>query len=104
MVTKLTTLNPKHLVGADLIHNPQTYQVSVLAKEAKKPFYVAAESYKFCRLYPLSPTDLPKAESEAAPKHVDGSAVRSIPSDFTPPDKVREQERNQAKLFSIPKE
>ena len=28
-------------------------QVSVLAKEAKKPFYVAAESYKFCRLYPL---------------------------------------------------
>jgi translation initiation factor eIF-2B subunit alpha len=78
--------------------------VSVLAKEAKKPFYVAAESYKFCRLYPLSPTDLPKAESEAAPKHVDGSAVRSIPSDFTPPDKVREQERNEAKLFSISKE
>ena len=30
-----------------------TQQVSVLAKEAKKPFYVAAESYKFCRLYPL---------------------------------------------------
>ncbi len=28
-------------------------QVAVLAKEAKKPFYVAAESYKFCRLYPL---------------------------------------------------
>lgn len=47
-----------------IVNKIGTYQVSVLAKEAKKPFYVAAESYKFCRLYPLSPTDLPKAESE----------------------------------------
>ena len=36
--------------------------MSVLAKAAKKPFYVASESYKFCRLYPLSHTDLPEAE------------------------------------------
>ena len=53
-----------------IVNKIGTYQVSVLAKDAKKPYYVAAESYKFCRLYPLSPTDLPKAESEASPKQV----------------------------------
>mmetsp|Transcript_64574 Transcript_64574/g.94576 ORF Transcript_64574/g.94576 Transcript_64574/m.94576 type:complete len:313 (+) Transcript_64574:66-1004(+) len=71
-----------------IVNKIGTYQVSVLAKEAKKPFYVAAESYKFCRLYPLSPTDLPKAEGERAATQVGGASVRSIPSDFTPPDKL----------------
>ena len=51
-------------------YSDQQKLLDALAKEAKKPYYVAAESYKFCRLYPLSPTDLPKAESEASPKQV----------------------------------
>ncbi len=29
----------------------------------KKPFYVAAESYKFARLYPLNQKDVPQAET-----------------------------------------
>lgn len=36
-----------------------TYQVGVLAKTAGKPLYVAAESHKFLRLYPLGQYDLP---------------------------------------------
>ena len=36
-----------------------TYQIGLLAKAARKPFYVVAESHKFVRLYPLSQYDLP---------------------------------------------
>lgn len=35
-----------------------TYQIALLAKAAGKPFYVAAESHKFVRLYPLGQHDL----------------------------------------------
>lgn len=35
-----------------------TYQIASLAKAAGKPFYVAAESHKFVRLYPLGQYDL----------------------------------------------
>mmetsp|Transcript_28285 Transcript_28285/g.57107 ORF Transcript_28285/g.57107 Transcript_28285/m.57107 type:complete len:310 (+) Transcript_28285:42-971(+) len=68
-----------------IINKLGTYQLSVIAREAKKPFYVAAESYKFCRLYPLSPTDLPEAEREAPATLQSGVKVRRPPSDFTPP-------------------
>lgn len=36
-----------------------TYQIAVLAKASKKPFYVVAESHKFVRLFPLNQFDLP---------------------------------------------
>ncbi|AET40728.1 translation initiation factor eIF2B subunit alpha Ecym_6352 [Eremothecium cymbalariae DBVPG len=36
-----------------------TYSVGVLAKNARKPFYVVSESHKFVRMFPLSPDDLP---------------------------------------------
>lgn len=35
------------------------YQLALLAKALQKPFYIATESYKFVRLYPLSQLDLP---------------------------------------------
>jgi len=35
-----------------------TYQIGLLAKAAGKPFYVAAETHKFVRLYPLGQYDL----------------------------------------------
>ena len=34
--------------------------LGVMAKELGVPFYVAAESYKFTRLYPLNNSDLPE--------------------------------------------
>lgn len=53
------------IVGAEgvvenggVISRMGTYQIALLAKAAGKPFYVAAESHKFVRLYPLSQYDL----------------------------------------------
>ncbi|KAJ1918083.1 translation initiation factor eIF-2B subunit alpha [Mycoemilia scoparia] len=54
------------LVGAEgvvenggLINKVGTYQLAIVAKEAKKPLYALTESYKFVRLYPLNQYDLP---------------------------------------------
>ena len=59
----------------------------MLAKALGKPFYVAAESYKFARLYPLNQRDVPVEN-----KHVDfgpnlpASCEMETPSrDYTPP-------------------
>mmetsp|Transcript_26283 Transcript_26283/g.86373 ORF Transcript_26283/g.86373 Transcript_26283/m.86373 type:complete len:300 (+) Transcript_26283:236-1135(+) len=71
-----------------IINKIGTFQVAAIAKEAKKPFCVASESYKFCRLYPLSPTDLPDAEKEPTPRVEQGIKIRQPPSDFTPPSHI----------------
>ena len=54
------------LVGAEgvvenggLINNIGTYPTAVMARSLNKPFYVAVESFKFYRMYPLKQTDLP---------------------------------------------
>lgn len=54
------------IVGAEgvvenggIINKIGTYAVAIVAKEHKKPFYVAAESFKFARLFPLNQQDLP---------------------------------------------
>jgi translation initiation factor eIF-2B subunit alpha len=36
-----------------------TYALGIVARELGKPLYVAAESYKFARLFPLNQRDLP---------------------------------------------
>lgn len=59
------------LVGAEAIvenggcvNKMGTYALAACAKAHGKPFYVASESYKFARLYPLNQQDLPKNMSE----------------------------------------
>jgi translation initiation factor eIF-2B subunit alpha len=54
------------IVGAEgvvenggIISRLGTYQMGMLAKAQRKPFYVVAESHKFVRLYPLGQYDLP---------------------------------------------
>jgi translation initiation factor eIF-2B subunit alpha len=54
------------IVGAEgvvenggIINKIGTYAMAIAAKEHKKPFYVAAESFKFARLFPLNQSDLP---------------------------------------------
>ncbi|CAF0816856.1 unnamed protein product [Didymodactylos carnosus] len=54
------------LVGAEavvesggIINKIGTFNMAVLAKEMNKPFYVASESFKFVRYYPLNNRDLP---------------------------------------------
>ncbi|MEW5304186.1 MAG: hypothetical protein WDW36_006816 [Sanguina aurantia] len=52
-----------------VINKLGTFQIAVCAKAMNKPVYVAAESYKFARIYPLNQRDLP---------------VESKPLDFGP--------------------
>lgn len=54
------------LVGAEavvenggVVNKIGTYALATCAKAHGKPFYVASESYKFARLYPLNQQDLP---------------------------------------------
>ncbi|GAM25288.1 hypothetical protein SAMD00019534_084630, partial [Acytostelium subglobosum LB1] len=41
-----------------IVNKIGTYQISIVAKAFKKPFYVAAESFKFTRSYPLDQSDI----------------------------------------------
>lgn len=54
-----------------------TYQIAILAKAFKKPFYVAVESYKFARMYPLSQRDLHQWGSGSSHHHSSGSKAHS---------------------------
>ncbi|KAL6937983.1 translation initiation factor eIF-2B subunit alpha [Hanseniaspora osmophila] len=56
----------KIMVGAEgvtesggVINLIGTCSIAVLARNAKKPFYVVSESHKFVRMFPLSSNDLP---------------------------------------------
>jgi translation initiation factor eIF-2B subunit alpha len=92
------------LVGAEAIvenggcvNKLGTYSLAMCAKAHGKPFYVASESYKFARLYPLNQKDLPNIGSSALkcydttsenqdskidlPENV---TVENPPCDFTP--------------------
>jgi translation initiation factor eIF-2B subunit alpha len=44
-----------------------TYQLAIVAKACKTPLYVATETFKFARLYPLSQNDLPQRFMEFDP-------------------------------------
>lgn len=66
-----------------LINKIGTYPVAVMARSLNKPFYVAVESFKFYRNYPLCQLDLPNDS-----KYLE-STEKSHPSvDFTPPNLI----------------
>ncbi|WZN59198.1 subunit alpha of eukaryotic translation initiation factor eIF-2B [Chloropicon roscoffensis] len=68
-----------------IINKVGTYQMTLLAGVKGKPVYVAAESYKFARLYPLHQRDL----SMATEKVEIGSSELVVPlNDYTPPDNI----------------
>ncbi|KAJ2004491.1 translation initiation factor eIF-2B subunit alpha [Coemansia thaxteri] len=78
-----------------LINKIGTYQLAIIAKAAKKPFYALAESFKFVRLYPLNQYDLPTYRSDllsfkekpAATIDWQAELSRSNPMlDYTPPE------------------
>ncbi|KAH6757986.1 Eukaryotic translation initiation factor 2B family protein [Perilla frutescens var. hirtella] len=82
------------LVGADgvvesggIINMMGTYQIALVAKSMNKPVYVAAESYKFARLYPLDQKDMVPALQPIdfgvpIPSKVE---VETSARDYTPP-------------------
>ena len=51
------------LVVTPFSHLPLVYQVAIVARACKKPFYVASESTKFARLFPLSQSDVPSHDA-----------------------------------------
>jgi translation initiation factor eIF-2B subunit alpha len=62
------------IVGAEgvvenggIVNKVGTYQLAIVAKALNKPFYVASESYKFARLFPLNQSELPESESDQMP-------------------------------------
>ena len=84
-----------------------TYQLAIVAQACKIPLYVATETFKFARLYPLSQDDLPQrylevtlgedaAAGPVAPVAVTGvgapgwerSLVKSPVCDYTPPEYI----------------
>lgn len=87
------------LVGAEavvenggIINKIGTFQVAMCAKQLKKPVYVATESYKFARLYPIGQDDLPESKSAQPavdiPEGLKGVSVDSPNCDFTPPQYI----------------
>jgi len=89
------------LVGAEavvenggIVSRIGTYGIAIMAQAHKKAFYVAAESFKFTRLYPLNQSDLPvptPAQDSSAftnqplPETVEVS-LSSV--DYTPPQYI----------------
>ncbi|RMZ72477.1 translation initiation factor eif-2b subunit alpha [Pyrenophora seminiperda CCB06] len=82
------------IVGAEgvvenggIISRMGTYQLGILAKSKRKPFYVVTESQKFVRLYPLDQFDLPMEQNVLDFK------VADEPKDDIK-EKVDEEQRN----------
>jgi len=86
------------LVGAEgvvenggIINKIGTYGMAIVAKTLNKSFYVAAESFKFTRLFPLNQSDLPDECKYKGSSLRDANAdlQREHPLvDYTPPDYI----------------
>lgn len=79
------------LVGAEgivenggILNTIGTYQISIVANAHKKPFYVAAESFKFMRSYPLNQRDLRNISIDSLAQ----SASDITTHDYTPPSYI----------------
>jgi len=73
------------LVGAEavvenggFVNKMGTYALATCAKAHGKPFYVASESYKFARLYPLNQQDLPAMGNNSPIEFVDTTRKKGI--------------------------
>ena len=74
----------------DLLRYGRITTTMARAKAMRKPVYVAAESYKFARLYPLNQRDLPESHAHTValplPESAHADVVAKSPAcDYTPP-------------------
>lgn len=86
------------IVGAEgvmenggIINKIGTYQLAIVAKALNKPFYVAVESYKFARMYPLSQRDVADlfCSNHEQNNNIDDSTdVEKLFIDFTPAEYI----------------
>jgi translation initiation factor eIF-2B subunit alpha len=83
-----------------IINKIGTYQIAIVAHAHKKPFYVAAESFKFVRKFPLNQDDISGEnefdyinppqysvieENNGEQTSLEGIDILNPTSDFTPP-------------------
>lgn len=82
------------LVGAEgvvenggIINKLGTYTIALAAAAHQTPMYVAAESYKFARLYPLNQRDYPleRKPMDFGALMPRGAKVENPSRDYTPP-------------------
>ncbi|OQR89827.1 translation initiation factor eIF-2B subunit alpha [Thraustotheca clavata] len=82
------------IVGAEgvvenggIVNKIGTFSCAMIAHAMKKPFYVAAESFKFARLYPLNQSDFPhNCTDENVPSETHPNMTVGSPTcDYTPP-------------------
>ena len=81
-----------------IINRIGTYTTALCAKALKKPFYVAAENFKFSRLFPLNQDDLPPEAKvlkqfdffpgKYHPAHLHDAKIDVQVCDFTPPELI----------------
>lgn len=101
------------MVGAEsvvenggIISSLGTRQIGLVAKSLRKPFYVAVESHKFVRVYPLGPEDLgletgvldfkvhegeAGGDGSSEMKQIDEQDIQTVESsrlDLTPPELI----------------
>mmetsp|Transcript_6725 Transcript_6725/g.18001 ORF Transcript_6725/g.18001 Transcript_6725/m.18001 type:complete len:340 (+) Transcript_6725:108-1127(+) len=83
------------LIGAEavvenggVINKLGSYQTAICAKALNKPVYVAVESYKFARLYPLGQRDLPEERKacDLGPLLPPKVTLENPSRDYTPPN------------------
>lgn len=112
------------IVGAEgvvenggIISRLGTYQIAMLAKAAGKPFYVATESHKFVRLYPLGQYDLgvdqevikfttedeslSEAEKTFTSRTPDGEEKKEYFSSQVAPERVKSTSPNEAVDYTV---
>ena len=91
IINKLGTFQARSRLHAQDAQRMQrltaTAQIATVAKAFGKAFYVAAESYKFARLFPLTQRDLPVETKvvEFAQTLPETVAVENPSRDYTPP-------------------
>jgi len=85
------------LVGAEgvvenggIINKLGTYTIALAAAAHQTPMYVAAESYKFARLYPLNQRDYPleRKPLDFGPLMPRGAKIENPSRDYTPPKNI----------------
>lgn len=85
------------LVGAEgvvenggIINKLGTYNIALAAAAHQTPMYVAAESYKFARLYPLNQRDYPleRKPLDFGPLMPRGARIENPSRDYTPPKNI----------------
>ena len=94
------------LVGAEavvenggFVNKMGTYALATCAKAHGKPFYVASESYKFARLYPLNQQDLPVMGNNSPIDFVDTTTATATSKDGDGKEK-KEEEQQKGQTFS----